>query len=588
VQQYDDSRSQGLGAATTDPEQAQHNAATLEATAEATDATASAGPQPAQTAAQTTTGTAATGMAPTATIAHTNNASSNGLNGHVSDADDESDDDMTMAALLDMPSNALRELQRGDVVEGTVARVDADEILVDIGQKSEGVISNRELGSAGDIGHLSVGQKLLVYVVQPESAEGHATLSLKRARMEQSWRDAEQWMNEDRVIEAPVIDYNKGGLIVEVGVRGFVPISQISELRGLAKGPDSGDSPQVAERLAGMRGRVLKLKIIELNRARNRLILSERLAMQEERAGRKEALLHELEPGQIRTGRVTSLAAFGAFVDLGGADGLVHISQISYSRVSHPSEVLKVGDEVKVYVLSIDPQTKKIALSLKKAQPDPWTLVEERYKVGDIVQGTITKLAKFGAFARIDDGIEGLIHLSELAEGPVEKPQDVVHEGQEVALRVIAINSQRRRLGLSLRQAQGEAAERPVEVSAEFDDEDGYEETGRSSPPRPQARAQAPAPAPAMTTTDNNTDGRESPTTLPPAPEIALGGVPPQASADAAATDAPTMGEAPVTGAAHATPPTDSSTPTVQEASGQETGVPDIVRQEQPEESVSD
>ena len=223
-------------------------------------------------------------------------------------------------------------------------------------------------------------------------------------------------MNEDRVIEAPVIDYNKGGLIVDVGVRGFVPISQIPELRGLAKGPDGGDSPQVAERLAAMRGRVLKLKIIELNRARNRLILSERLAMQEERAGRKEALLHELEPGQIRTGRVTSLASFGAFVDLGGADGLVHISQLSYSRVNHPSEVLNVGDEVQVYVLSIDPQTKKIALSLKKAQPDPWTLVEERYKVGDVVEGTITKLAKFGAFARIDDGIEGLIHLSELTD----------------------------------------------------------------------------------------------------------------------------------------------------------------------------
>jgi len=253
-------------------------------------------------------------------------------------------------------------------------------------------------------------------------------------------------------------------------VRGFVPISQIPELRGLAKGPEGGESPQVAERLAAMRGRVLKLKIIELNRARNRLILSERLAMQEERAGRKEALLHELEPGQIRKGRVTSLASFGAFIDLGGADGLVHISQISYSRVNHPSEVLGVGDEVQVYVLSIDPQTKKIALSLKKAQPDPWTLVEEHYKVGDVVEGTITKLAKFGAFARIDDGIEGLIHLSELADHAIEKPQDVVSEGQQVKLRVIAINSQRRRLGLSLRQAQGDTL-RPVEVPDDLDDE---------------------------------------------------------------------------------------------------------------------
>jgi len=606
VQQYDDSRSQGLGTAITDPEQAQPDAAAPGATVEAADAMVSAGPQATQevTTANIATEAPVAPMAPTVAASpaaiNNGNVSLNGNAGDMYDMDD--DDDMTMAALLDNPNNALRELQRGDVVEGIVARVDSDEILVDIGQKSEGVISNRELGSAGDIGVLSVGQKLLVYVVQPESAEGYATLSLKRARMEQSWRDAEQWMNEDRVIEAAVIDYNKGGLIVEVGVRGFVPISQISELRGLAKGPDSGDSPQVAERLAGMRGRVLKLKIIELNRARNRLILSERLAMQEERAGRKEALLHELEPGQIRTGRVTSLAAFGAFVDLGGADGLVHISQISYSRVSHPSEVLKVGDEVKVYVLSIDPQTKKIALSLKKAQPDPWTLVEEHYKVGDVVQGTITKLAKFGAFARIDDGIEGLIHLSELAEGPIEKPQDVVHEGQEVGLRVIAINSQRRRLGLSLRQAQGEAAERPVEVPAEFDDDMDDEEPRRAPRARPQSPVetmpQATAPAPA----DNNTEGREAPTTPAPAPEIALGGAPPQAMAEAAATGAPAMDDAPLSGAgatvasadAQATisiEPTTSTGPATLLAQGTaepETDVPDAGEQSGVQESVSD
>lgn len=603
MQQYDDSRSQGLGTAITDPEQAQPDAAAPGATVEAAGAMVSAGPQATQevTTANIATEAPVAPMAPTVTAspAAINNGNVS-LNGNAGDMDD--DDDMTMAALLDNPNNALRELQRGDVVEGIVARVDSDEILVDIGQKSEGVISNRELGSAGDIGVLSVGQKLLVYVVQPESAEGYATLSLKRARMEQSWRDAEQWMNEDRVIEAAVIDYNKGGLIVEVGVRGFVPISQISELRGLAKGPDSGDSPQVAERLAGMRGRVLKLKIIELNRARNRLILSERLAMQEERAGRKEALLHELEPGQIRTGRVTSLAAFGAFVDLGGADGLVHISQISYSRVSHPSEVLKVGDEVKVYVLSIDPQTKKIALSLKKAQPDPWTLVEEHYKVGDVVQGTITKLAKFGAFARIDDGIEGLIHLSELAEGPIEKPQDVVHEGQEVGLRVIAINSQRRRLGLSLRQAQGEAAERPVEVPAEFDDDMDDEEPRRAPRARPQSPVetmpQATAPAPA----DNNTEGREAPTTPAPAPEIALGGAPPQAMAEAAATGAPAMDDAPLSGGgetlasadAQATisiEPTTSTGPATLLAQGTaepETDVPDAGEQSGVQESVSD
>lgn len=485
MQQYDDSRSQTLGVTTTEPEEAQPEPASSAPTAVA-DADASAAPTP---------------QSPSSPATAYN---------------DEAE--MTMAALLDSPSNAMRELQRGEVIEGTVARIDADEVLVDIGQKSEGVISNREMGSAGDNGALQVGQQVLVYVMQPESAEGHAVLSLKRAHMEQSWREAEQLMNEDRVIEARVIDYNKGGLIVDVGVRGFVPISQIPELRGLAKGTDSGDSPQVAERLAAMRGRVLKLKIIELNRARNRLILSERLAMQEERAGKKEALLHELEPGQIRSGRVTSLASFGAFVDLGGADGLVHISQLSYSRVNHPSEVLNVGDEVQVYVLSIDPQTKKIALSLKKAQPDPWTLVEERYKVGDVVEGTITKLAKFGAFARIDDGIEGLIHLSELTDQAVEKPQDVVNEGDQVKLRVIAINSQRRRLGLSLRQAQGDTL-RPVEVPAELDEDlDGDE--GQE---RPQARtATAAPPAPVTAPAPEEQPAPEAPHGVAAEPEAAI------------------------------------------------------------------
>jgi len=454
VQYYDDSRSQSLGAATTEPEQEaqQTELAPSMPTADA-HAGDSAVPPHAPTPQGPTSPAATPGAAETST-------------GDVTADEAET----TMASLLESPGNTMHALQRGEVIEGSVARIDADEVLVDIGQKSEGVISSRELGPAGESGTLRVGQRVLVYVMQPESIEGHAILSLKRARMEQSWREAEQKMHEERVIEAPVIDYNKGGLIVDVGVRGFVPISQIPELRGLSKGPEGGESPQVAERLAAMRGRVLKLKIIELNRARNRLILSERLAMQEERGLRKEALLHELEPGQIRKGRVTSLASFGAFIDLGGADGLVHISQISYSRVNHPSEVLKVGDEVQVYVLSIDPQTKKIALSLKKAQPDPWTLVEERYKVGDVVEGTITKLAKFGAFARIDDGIEGLIHLSELADHPIEKPQDVVSEGQQVKLRVIAINSQRRRLGLSLRQAQGDTL-RPVEVPDDLEDE---------------------------------------------------------------------------------------------------------------------
>lgn len=364
----------------------------------------------------------------------------------------EDDENLTMAELLDNPAHALRSLQRGEVIDGIVARIDPDEVLVDIGLKSEGVISGREMDEEVS-GVLRIGSKVLVYVMQPEGPEGHAILSLRRARMEKSWRKAEELYQEDAVIDAEVIDYNKGGLIVDLGVRGFVPISQIPELRGLSKGQE-GEPSEVIDRLAQMKGRVLKLKIIELNRNRNRLILSERLALQEQRSHRKDELLAELQPGQVRKGRVTSLASFGAFVDLGGADGLVHISQLSYSRVNHPSEVLSVGDEVDVYVLSIDPETKKIALSLKKAQPDPWSRVDQRYHVGDLVEGTITKLAKFGAFAKIDDGIEGLIHLSELSENPVENGKDVVNEGERLTLRVININPTRRRLGLSLRQVE--------------------------------------------------------------------------------------------------------------------------------------
>jgi len=240
-------------------------------------------------------------------------------------------------------------------------------------------------------------------------------------------------------------------LIVDVsGIRGFVPISQILNLKReeVASG---GDNQETAAKLQSMKDKELQLKIIEINRARNRLILSERLAVQEWRQRRREELLDELKPGEVRRGVVSNLANFGAFIDLGGADGLVHISQLAWSRVNHPSEVLKVGQEVEVQVLSVDKEKKKIALSIKRAEVDPWTTVEQRYKVGQVVTGTITKIAPFGAFARIEDGIEGLIHLSELTPGM--DPKANLHEGQQLQLRILRIDADRRRLGLSLRQA---------------------------------------------------------------------------------------------------------------------------------------
>src|SRR5579875_2974631 len=357
-----------------------------------------------------------------------------------------------MAALLAESANPIN-IKRGDVVEGVIVRIDSDEILVDIGLKSEGVLSTKELPATGygSFGELHLNDKVLVYVIQPETAEGHAVLSLKRANTERQWRIAEEQYKNNELLKAKVIDYNKGGLIVDVsGIRGFVPISQILNLKReeVASG---GDNQETAAKLASMKDKELQLKIIEINRARNRLILSERLAVQEWRQRRREELLDELKPGDIRHGVVSNLANFGAFIDLGGADGLVHFSQLAWSRVNHPSEVLKVGQEVEVQVLSVDKDKKKIALSIKRAEVDPWTTVEQRYKVGQVVTGTITKIAPFGAFARIEDGIEGLIHLSELTPGM--DPKTNLHEGQQLQLRILRIDADRRRLGLSLRQA---------------------------------------------------------------------------------------------------------------------------------------
>src|SRR5438067_3246961 len=377
---------------------------------------------------------------------------------------DEMGDFNEMEALLRASANPIS-IKRGDVVEGVIVRIDQDEILVDIGLKSEGVLSTKYLpaNGYGSFNELHINDKVLVSVIQPETQDGHALLSLKRANAERQWRIAEEQYKNGELLKARVIDYNKGGLIVDVaGIRGFVPISQILNLKReeVASG---GENLETAAKLQSMKDKELQLKIIEINRARNRLILSERLAVQEWRQRRREELLDELKPGEVRKGIVSNLANFGAFVDLGGADGLVHISQLAWSRVNHPSEVLHVGQEVEVQVLSVDKEKKKIALSIKRAAVDPWTTVEQRYTPGQVVTGTITKIAPFGAFARIEDGIEGLIHLSEVGSGV--DPKTVLQEGQQLQLRILRIDGERRRLGLSLRQAE-EMDKEPAEQTA--------------------------------------------------------------------------------------------------------------------------
>ncbi len=367
-----------------------------------------------------------------------------------------------MQELLDTQGFAFKEPKRGETVNGTIVRIEPHEILVDIGSKSEGVIGGREMESIprDQLAELHVGDALQAVVIATEDRDGHVVLAFGRAHAERDWNDAENLFKSQDVFEGVIAGYNKGGLIVKVGkVRGFVPASQLVTGRGRA---ESSEPDTKGDRWAALTGQTLQLKVIELDRQRNRLILSERAALRDWRKIQKDKLLSELKEGDVREGKVISLADFGAFIDLGGADGLVHLSELSWKRVNHPREILKVGQKVRAQVINVDPDRKRIGLSLKRLEADPWASVEARYKIGQLVEGTITKLAKFGAFARIkgDEEIEGLIHVSELAESRVNHPKEVVREGQLVTLRIIRIDSQERRLGLSLKRvAKGEYAD---------------------------------------------------------------------------------------------------------------------------------
>jgi small subunit ribosomal protein S1 len=364
----------------------------------------------------------------------------------------------TMEELLAEQDSDIKSFKHGDVVEGKVVRIDKDEILVDIGAKSEGVVSNRELfGRHGGEGQapLNIGDTVLVYVLQPESPEGHAVLSLRRAGLERKWRAMQEQFEAGVIIEAPVIDHNKGGLIVDCGIRGFVPISQIVDFPRRPQNDQPRDAAQeIAEKLQPFVGRKLRLKILEVNRKANRLILSEKVALYEERREKRDELFSSLQVGQKVSGTVRSIAPFGVFIDLGGIDGLVHKSELSWNKVNNPEAGYKVGDEVEAEVIDINHERGRISLSIRRLQPDPWHSTVADFKVGDIIDGTVTKLVNFGAFVRVRDGLEGLIHISELSHQRVAHPGDVVHEGQSLKLKIISLDSERHRLGLSLKQAE--------------------------------------------------------------------------------------------------------------------------------------
>ncbi|MDQ3328991.1 MAG: 30S ribosomal protein S1, partial [Chloroflexota bacterium] len=361
--------------------------------------------------------------------------------------------ELSMEQLLASSSAEYKTLRRNEVLDGTIMSLDRDGLIVDVGSKSEGVVPASEMSTvnAEERETLIEGAPVLVSVVDAnDNNDGHIVLSIDRARAERSWRDLQKQLDSGEVVEAPVVGHNKGGLLVELGgVRGFVPASQVSNLTG-------GSEEQRQTELAGYNGRAISMKVIEVNRRRNRLILSERQATQERRESRKEKLLEELGEGQVIEGTVTSLADFGAFVDIGGADGLIHLSELSWSRVNHPRDVLKPGDKLEVMVLNVDREHRKIALSSKRTQPEPWSTALDRYELGQMVSGTVTQVAPFGAFVRLEDGIEGLVHVSELSDTQVSSPSAVVKEGDVLQLKVIRIDTQRKRIGLSLRQAMDE------------------------------------------------------------------------------------------------------------------------------------
>jgi small subunit ribosomal protein S1 len=345
--------------------------------------------------------------------------------------------------------------RRGENVDGCIVSISPNEILIDVGCKTEGVVSAQDLERLEPAfrDSLKVGDIVSVYVLRPQDREGNILLSLSKAQLEGDWKEAERKFQSGEIIEEAIIGANRGGLIINLDrVRGFIPASQIVSAHVAREATDE----EREKALAQLVGTKLRLKVIELDRQRNRLILSERAAVREWRQGQKDRLLDELREGHVRKGLVSSLCDFGAFIDLGGADGLVHLSELSWRRVGHPKQVLEVGQEVEVFVLSVDKDKRRIALSIKRLQQEPWSRVDEKFTIGQLVNGTITKLTNFGAFARLDDNIEGLIHISEISEERIAHPKDVLHEGQEVQLRVIRIDPERQRIGLSLRRVNEE------------------------------------------------------------------------------------------------------------------------------------
>jgi len=398
--------------------------------------------------------------------------------------------EMDMAALLETEAAQPGSLRRGEIITGAVMGASPDGVIVDVGTKTEAVIPQNEMLSLGVDGQsrLKAGDSVRVMVLQPMSAEGHGVVSLDRARGEEGWDILAARLESGETFTAEIVGHNRGGVLANVeGVNAFIPLSQVDSIRR--------DDPDASAALATLVGREVRLKVIEINRRKNRAILSERAAMTEWRREQKERIIDELREGEIHEGRVSSITDFGVFVDLGGADGLAHLTELTWERGKKAKELYSVGDEVKAYVLRVDRETRKISLSLKRAHPEEWDNAVDRFVIGQVLIGRVTKLMPFGAFVRLDGPIEGLIHISEVTNRRIQHPREVLEEGVVVPVKLVRIEKDRHRLGLSLRQARNDAeamgfgfdrngtvVDWPDDVREEFGL--GARETPRPSAPR--------------------------------------------------------------------------------------------------------
>lgn len=440
-------------------------------------------------------------------------------------SDQEPEEEMTMEALLAAEGLEMDFPKRGDVRQGEVTGITDQAVLVNIGAKSDGQIPLREFDRLSPEEReevLQIGQRIPVYVLGFDS-HGAPRLSYLQALEAEDWERAERMKESGELYEGTIAGYNKGGLVVRLGrLRGFIPLSQISRERRQSLQSDRPD-PSWKELI----GQPIVARVIEVERSRQRLILSERAVARQARELLKERVLAQLQVGDVRTGRVTSLTSFGAFVNIDGADGLVHLSEISWEHIDKPEDVLQVGQEVQVKVISIDPERKRIGLSIRQLQEDPWKTKAASLRVGQLVRATITRLEKFGAFARLENGLEGLIHISELSEQRIEHPKEVVKEGDEVTLRIIRIDPEARRIGLSLRKVDTLAyADLDLQMALAEAEEEleqllGLEEAAEEASPNEEESAEARVEAAAEEAAPEAKAAGESPKAAPEAPEEA-------------------------------------------------------------------